>query len=197
MTARIRRNDNVRVIDRNSAHVGRVGVVVSISRARKEYSVRLCMRSDAPEVVATFDFDSLQLDREVSATQLDALLKRRDELKAAHDAQQVEYEARRKQRELEAYREQRAQVVAPMVREQRESVVVFGQARGNYTSDRITIYTRQASFQRYTPNVQVNWSALGSVSPEEALAFAQALAAAAVEAMAIRDQQERALGIEL
>lgn len=63
----------------------------------------------------------------------------------------------------------------------------------DYYETRITVYDRPA--WNGMPDVHLNWSALGNVSPEEALSFATALAAAAGEAIALREQRERALFI--
>lgn len=199
----IRRNANVRVVNIDSLHVSRVGVVESVSRVSNSFTVRLLQTATQAEVVATFERDDLKHDNDVSTFELTQLIERHDVLAAEEAAKQSEYEARAKQREIDAYLEQRNANVAPLEREQRDHGVIFGQRRAcsngvdTYISDRITIYTHSTFGRRHTPSVSVNWSALGSVTPEEALAFAQSLAAAAVEAMAIRSQRERELGISI
>lgn len=57
-------------------------------------------------------------------------------------------------------------------------------------SDRITIYARRKSILGGLPEVEINWSALGSATPEEALRFAEGLTRAAHLALGKRAELE-------
>lgn len=62
-----------------------------------------------------------------------------------------------------------------------------------YFSESIYIWTPES--ESGVPRTEVNWFAIGGVSPEHAIAFANAIIAAANEAIEIRAEAERAAGI--
>lgn len=193
----IRTGSAVRLIDEHDDNCGRIGEVTSISRDKTMLTVRLLQTADKVEVLVKKAQYCFRLDRDIDANELVRLQAIPVARAAKAQADMEAYVAKRNAQAVAKYVAERTTPVAPLVREARSHGTIWGEQRNGYISDSITIYPNGMTFGVPVPNVTVNWSACGSVSPEEALAFAQSLAAAAIEAMAIRAQKEQDLGITI
>jgi hypothetical protein len=197
MTATIRRHQAVRITKTDSLQFGRLGIVTSVSKSTGRITVELAQTPDDQIESLTVAAHDVTLDKFVEASVLPEFDAQRAANRAAYEARVAVIAAEREATYRDEYIAKRRQPVTPFVREVRdERYTIFGEQRDNgWVRDMITISNR--TNWKVQPDVNVNWSAVGEVSPEEALAFAQALAAAAVEAMAIRAQREREAGITI
>lgn len=163
-----------------------------------------------PNAAVMVEVEEVYLRDIVTTGEYRALRAQRREIIAEEERKSAEYEATRREETLAAYLAKRGEPVGRIAyREDRDETtnavrrIYFDPFSTTRTDeglpkmerDRITIYNRDSWNAQFTPEVTVNWAALGSVTPDEALAFAQALQDAALRAMVLRAENEKAFGI--
>lgn len=148
--------------------------------------------------VRSFSSEGLIAELDVTSAIIEVATQRQLNWKAEEEAWKLE-QARREQDKYIAKR--REHVVPTFSRETKsrsENYIEYGKPYDDGTvNSYATINHAKFGLSGKMPNVTVNWAAIGSVAPEDAIAFATMLLAAAQEALAIRAEQEAALGITI
>jgi ribosomal protein L24 len=221
-TRKIKKGD--RVVVTRGGDIGIVGIVdrFSTSTARRSQAKRRWVHlhdchlegpldgDPVPDATRMVEVEEVYLRDVVTTGEYRALLVQRREMIVEQERKWTEYETTRREEKLAAYIAQRVVPVGRIAyREDRDeetgpvrriyfdpfSTTTTDEGLPKVERDRITIYNRDTWDARFTPEVTVNWSALGSVTPDEAFAFAQALQDAALRAMVLRAENEKAFGI--
>lgn len=185
----------VRIIDTDSAYCNDVGNIVSLHVKTSGASIQL----DNGDAV---QFSLANLMPEATVT--GAIVRQLAEARAESIKEEEAAKARRQREMVTRYinkrRDDAASTPVYGINPQHNlccegDPILYGKiAPGNFFSERITVqnHTRWG-----VPEVNVNWSALGAVTPEHALAFAAMLTTAAQDAIAIRNELEATLNIEV
>lgn len=206
----IRRRSVVRIINAQNPLANRTGVVRSISKTNATFIVAVDSADflriattdvDPNEIVTSFRADELALEASVSVDQVAQIQQDAIAFTTKRDADRKAMEERTRQAKIDRYLAERRTPATQYVRDPNSDArrIEYGEQRDGFVRAYITTYVEPVTDAAWNPapKVGINWSAFGTVSPEETIAFAQQLLVAAGEAIAIRAKLEADAGITI